>query len=111
MTQAAATAALERGLSRRLAQHVAQTSFEQLDSATVTATKTSILDTTGVMIAASSLGEGLHSMCGTQPEIAFRYPRIVGKLRRRAFEGNLAVFHHIAIVGNRKCRTRILLDQ
>jgi 2-methylcitrate dehydratase PrpD len=54
------------GLSRRLARHIAATSFERLDDVTVTATKRSILDAVGVMIAASGLGEG----CGAFAEIA-----------------------------------------
>jgi 2-methylcitrate dehydratase PrpD len=57
---------IDIGLSRRLARHVTSTSFAQLDDVTVTATKRSILDAIGVMIAASRLGEG----CGAFAQIA-----------------------------------------
>src|SRR5262245_25845200 len=51
------------------------------------------------------------SMRGTQSQIAFGYAWIVGKLGGRTLENNLAVLHHIPIVGDRQRRPRVLLDQ
>lgn len=53
-----AEAALASGLSRRIAEHVVATEFATLPPATVAATKRSLLDGLGVMLAATTLGEG-----------------------------------------------------
>lgn len=48
-------------LSRRIAEHVAVTDYTALPSTVVAATKRSLLDTLGVMLAATTLGEGVDA--------------------------------------------------
>lgn len=51
----------ELGLSRRIARHIVQTGYTQLPPMTVAATKASLLDALGVMMAATTLGEGTQA--------------------------------------------------
>lgn len=51
----------EIGLSRRIARHIAQTRYADLPVTTIAATKASLLDALGVMMAATTLGEGTQA--------------------------------------------------
>lgn len=51
----------ENGLSWRIARHITQTTYEDLPATTIAATKASLLDALGVMMAATTLGEGIQA--------------------------------------------------
>jgi 2-methylcitrate dehydratase PrpD len=73
----------EDGLSRRIARHIVQTTYRELPTTTLAATKASLLDALGVMMAATTLGEGTQAfadlaMDGGGPQEA----TLIGRGRR-----------------------------
>ena len=73
----------EIGLSWRIARHITQTTYGQLPETTVAATKASLLDALGVMMAATTLGEGTQAFADLAIDTGGRAESVlIGRGRR-----------------------------
>lgn len=70
------------GLSARIADHVVGMRFDELPAATVDATVRSLVDGIGVMLAASSLGEGAEAFADLALEGGSGQSRLIGRNAR-----------------------------
>lgn len=75
------------GLSRRIAEHVATIGFDALPTATVAAARRSLIDGLGVMLAATTLGEGTDAFADLALEMGGAQASLIGRGRRASLTG------------------------
>lgn len=73
---------LDSAVSRRIAEHVVSTDFAALPPAVVAATKRSLLDALGVMLAATTLGEGTEAFARLALSAPDQGAVLIGRGRR-----------------------------